>query len=35
MMDRIYQISEELTSVIQEEEQEISDIIRDLPPICL
>lgn len=33
MMDRIYQISEELTSVIQEKEQEISDIIRDVPPI--
>lgn len=33
MMDRIYQISEELISVIQGKEQEISDIIRDVPPI--
>ena len=33
MMDRIYQISEELTTIIQKKEQEISDIIRDIPPI--
>lgn len=32
-MERICQISEELTTIIQEKEQEISDIIRDVPPI--
>lgn len=32
MMNQIYQISEELTSIIREKELEMSDIIRDVPP---
>lgn len=32
MMNKIYQISEELTSIIREKELEMSDIIRDVPP---
>lgn len=32
MMNKIYQISEELTSIVREKELEMSDIIRDIPP---
>ena len=32
MMNKIYQISEELTSIVREKELEMSDIIRDVPP---
>lgn len=31
MMNKIYQISEELTSIVREKELEMSDIIRDVP----
>lgn len=35
MMNKIYQISEELTSIVREKELEMSDIIRDVPPTIL
>jgi len=34
-MNKIYQISEELTSIVREKELEMSDIIRDVPPTIL
>lgn len=35
MMNKIYQISEELTSIVREKELEMSDIIRDVPSTIL
>lgn len=35
MMNKIYQISEELTSIVREKELEMSDIIKDVPPTIL
>lgn len=35
MMNKIYHISEELTSIVREKELEMSDIIRDVPPTIL